>query len=97
MGNLIIPPRRGMIGASNEGGRSMTREYQVSLLSCQFCVGKNHCRQCHADIAQALLAMEGVTGAEVSAAGHTARVTYAEGADPADIEDRMDASGVFLS
>lgn len=75
----------------------MTREYQVSLLSCQFCVGKNHCKQCHEDIAQSLLAMEGVTAAEVSAASRTARVTYAEGADPEDVEDRMDANGVFLS
>jgi len=74
----------------------MVKEYRYSQLACQFCVGKNHCAQCAEDIAAMLRAMPGVAFAEADAPNRRLRVDY-DGADVEDIEDRMDAAGVFLS
>ena len=73
----------------------ITPWYDYSYLPCQSCVGKNHCVQCGEAIRQALLAMEGVTGAELDVPGRRLRMTLAGvGAD--DIIDQADAIGVFL-
>lgn len=74
----------------------MTTTYTFTYLPCQFCVGKNHCAACGEEIARQLKSLPGVLSAEVDRPQN--RLTVAcEGIDPADLEDAMDAFGVFLS
>ena len=74
----------------------MTATYRFTYLPCQFCVGKNHCNACGEEIASQLRAMPGVEAAEVNRPDGVLTVTYA-GIDPEDMEDAMDAIGVFMS
>ncbi len=74
----------------------MTTTYTFSYLPCQFCVGKNHCAACASQIAEQLRAMPGVLGAEVNRPEGVLTVTH-EGIALDDLEDAMDAIGVFLS
>ena len=71
------------------------REYAYSYLPCQFCVGKNHCKQCGEDIRQALLAIDGVTAVAMNVPERKLTIEV-DGADFADVEDQADALGVFL-
>ena len=71
------------------------RTYNYSYLPCQFCVGKNHCKQCGEEIRRALLALPGVVQAEADGLAKTLTLTL-DGADFEDIEDQADALGVFL-
>ena len=68
---------------------------QYSYLPCQFCVGKNHCKQCGEDIRHALSALEGVASVEVDGPGKALTLRL-DGADFDDIADQADALGVFL-
>ena len=74
----------------------MLREYGYRQLSCEFCVGKNHCKGCAADIAQAVREMPGAANAEADAEVRTLKIEADEAAFE-EIEDRLDAMGVFLS
>jgi copper chaperone CopZ len=74
----------------------MTTEYKFSYLPCEFCVGKNHCVSCADEIARLLTARPGVQDARVNRPEHTLILTH-EGIDLDDLEDAMDAAGVFLS
>ena len=69
--------------------------YDYSYLPCQSCVGKNHCAQCGEAIRQALLAMDGVTDAEMDVPARRLRMALA-GVEADDIIDQADAIGVFL-
>jgi len=74
----------------------MTTEYHFAYLPCEFCVGKNHCETCAAEIAHLLTAQPGVLEAAVDRPAHTLTLTH-EDIDLDDLEDAMDAAGVFLS
>ena len=74
----------------------MTTEYHFSYLPCEFCVGKNHCKSCAAEIAGLLTARPGVLDAQVDRPENTIVLTH-EAIDLSDLEDAMDAIGVFLS
>ena len=74
----------------------MTTEYRFTWLSCQFCVGKSHCKQCQGEIADLLKTHPGVLDARVDRPAHTLWVTH-DGIDLDAFEDAMDAIGVFLS
>lgn len=74
----------------------MTNRYLFTYLSCQSCVAKIHCEKCQDEIADILLNLPGVTAAAVNIPAHTLTVTH-DGADPDDLEDALDAIGVFLS
>ena len=74
----------------------MTTEYRFTYLSCQFCVGKSHCEQCQEQIADLLKARPGVLDARVDRPGQVLWVTH-DGIDLDELEDAMDAMGVFLS
>ena len=75
----------------------MISEYHLDYLSCQFCVGKNHCGKCSREIAETLESnVPGVQSAEASTHEGWMRVRH-DGADPDAIVDAMDAIGVFLS
>ena len=69
--------------------------YDYSYLPCQSCVGKNHCAQCGEAIRQALLAMDGVTDAEMDVPARRLRMALA-GVEADEIIDQADAIGVFL-
>lgn len=75
----------------------MIAHYAFTYLSCQSCVAKIHCEKCQDEIADILRARPGVTAAEVNIPARTMTVTCDDAADPDDIEDAMDAIGVFLS
>lgn len=66
-----------------------------SYLPCQFCVGKNHCKQCGEDIRKTLLGFEGVTAVEMDVPARKLALTL-DGVDFDDIADQADALGVFL-
>ncbi len=66
-----------------------------SYLPCQFCVGKNHCRQCGEDIRRALLGLSGVAAVEMDVPARRLTLTL-DGADFDDVADAADALGVFL-
>lgn len=74
----------------------MTATHLFTYLACQSCVAKIHCEKCQGEIAEILLRQPGVTGAEVNIPARVMTITH-DGADPDDIEDAMDAIGVFLS
>lgn len=74
----------------------MVQTYRFTYLSCQSCVAKIHCEQCQGQIADILKDQPGVTDAEVNIPAQVMTVTH-DGADPDDLEDAMDAIGVFLS
>lgn len=74
----------------------MIAEYRFTYLPCQFCVGKNHCEQCAAQIAELLARQPGVISATVDRPAQTLTVTH-DGADLDALEDVLDAAGVFLS
>ena len=72
------------------------RTCDYSYLPCQFCVGKNHCKQCGEDIRKSLLGLDGVADAEVDGPAKKLTLTLADGADFDDVADAADALGVFL-
>ena len=74
----------------------MTTEYKFSYLPCEFCVGKNHCDACAAEIAGQLMSRPGVLDARVDRPENTLVIAH-EAIDLDDLEDAMDAIGVFLS
>ena len=74
----------------------MTTEYHFSYLPCEFCVGKNHCETCASEIAGLLTAHPGVLEAKVDRPAHTLALIH-ENINLSDLEDAMDAAGVFLS
>lgn len=66
-----------------------------SYLPCQFCVGKNHCEQCGAEIRRALLGLSGVAAVEMDVPARKLALTL-DGTDLDDVADQADALGVFL-
>ena len=74
----------------------MRLEYAFSYLPCQSCTAKNHCEQCQAEIAASLLRIEGVVAADVNVPQRL-MILQSDGADPDEIDDEMDAIGVFIS
>ena len=74
----------------------MTTEYTFAYLPCQFCVGKNHCKTCAEEIANQLTARPGVLEARVNRPENRLTLIH-EDIDLDDLEDAMDAAGVFLS
>lgn len=85
-----------MYGYSMNGAFAMTTNYHFTYLSCEFCVGKSHCKECQARITELLTAHPGVLDAQVNRPENTLSVTH-EGIDLDDLEDAMDAVGIFLS
>ena len=73
----------------------MDVQYAFTYLPCQTCTAKIHCEQCQADIARKLLEIDGVAAAEVNVPQRLIRID-STGADPDEIDDEMDAIGVFL-
>ena len=72
-------------------------ELKYSYLPCNFCVGKNHCKQCAEDVCVMLRALPGVTGARARVGKDEKRlfIDLAPDADEDAIFDALEAAGVF--
>ena len=77
-------------------GTHMTLNYRFTYQPCEFCVGKNHCAACQAEIAAHLRGLPGVRKAQVNRPEASLAVTC-DDIDPLDLEDALEAIGVFVS
>ena len=69
--------------------------YTFSYLPCETCHAKVRCDQCEQTILEKLMRIEGVRAGEVCIPKRLIAIR-SEGADPDEIDDGMDAIGVFL-
>ena len=69
--------------------------YTFTYLPCQTCHAKVHCDQCEQAILDKLLRIDGVQAGEVCIPKRLISIRN-ENADPDEIDDEMDAIGVFL-
>ena len=68
------------------------RTFSVSRLSCQFCVGKNHCGRCSRETAERLLACPGVLDARVDLKAGTA---WLRGTEEDALLDALEEAGLM--
>ena len=68
------------------------RTFSVSRLSCQFCVGKNHCDQCSRETAERLLACPGVEAVRLDL---KEGVVWMQGRDEDALLDALDEAGLM--
>ena len=69
--------------------------YTFTYLPCETCHAKVRCDQCEQTILEKLMRIEGVRAGEVCIPKRLIAIR-SEGADPNEIDDGMDAIGVFL-
>ena len=69
--------------------------YTFTYLPCETCHAKVLCDQCEQTILEKLMRIEGVRAGEVCIPKRLIAIR-SEGADPNEIDDGMDAIGVFL-
>ena len=69
--------------------------YAFTYLPCETCHAKVRCDQCEQTILEKLMRIEGVRAGEVCIPKRLIAIR-SEGADPDEIDDGMDAIGVFL-
>jgi hypothetical protein len=69
--------------------------YTFTYLPCETCHAKVRCDQCEQTILEKLMRIEGVRAGEVCIPKRLIAIR-SEGADPDEIDDGMDAIGVFL-
>ena len=69
--------------------------YTFSYLPCETCHAKVRCDQCEQTILEKLMRIEGVRAGEVCIPKRVISI-QSENADPDEIDDEMDAIGVFL-
>ena len=69
--------------------------YTFTYLPCETCHAKVLCDQCEQTILEKLMRIEGVRAGEVCIPKRLIAIR-SEGADPDEIDDGMDAIGVFL-
>ena len=69
--------------------------YTFTYLPCETCHAKVRCDQCEQTILEKLMRIEGVRAGEVCIPKRVIAIR-SEGADPDEIDDGMDAIGVFL-
>ena len=68
------------------------RTFSVSRLSCQFCVGKNHCGRCSRETAERLLACPGVEAVRLDL---KEGVVWMQGRDEDALLDALDEAGLM--
>ena len=69
--------------------------YTFTYLPCETCHAKVLCDQCEQTILEKLMRIEGVRAGEVCIPKRVISI-QSENADPDEIDDEMDAIGVFL-
>ena len=69
--------------------------YTFTYLPCETCHAKVRCDQCEQKILDRLLRIDGVKAGEVCIPKRLISI-LSENADPDEIDDEMDAIGVFL-
>ena len=69
--------------------------YTFTYLPCETCHAKVRCDHCEQTILEKLMRIEGVRAGEVCIPKRVIAIR-SEGADPDEIDDGMDAIGVFL-
>lgn len=69
--------------------------YTFTYLPCETCHAKVRCDHCEQTILEKLMRIEGVRAGEVCIPKRLIAIR-SEGADPNEIDDGMDAIGVFL-
>jgi hypothetical protein len=69
--------------------------YTFTYLPCQTCHAKVRCNQCEQTILDRLMRIDGVKAGEVCIPKRLISI-LSENADPDEIDDEMDAIGVFL-
>lgn len=69
--------------------------YTFTYLPCETCHAKVRCDQCEQTILEKLMRIEGVRAGEVCIPKRVISI-QSENADPDEIDDEMDAIGVFL-
>lgn len=73
----------------------MVYEFLASYIECQSCKERVHCDQCESMRVEALMRMEGITGAEVNLARKYVSVEV-EGISREDVESLLEDAGLFV-